>query len=264
MFRLTNRLMHEEKLKGYRVKSLTDVFGKDYQFDVSLDVRHLLAEDFGIVFQEGFFDKDIRLLPWGDSLIPSNSSDSTELSYGLAARKLGSFALSGMDVGLKVSYNEYNRLYFGGLLPKNVLVMWGDLPPSTAGLCECSLRESHGAISYGQFVITLDRRYHQKRPDEVALTLIHEMIHVLHPASEHGGAFLIELERLNRSYGLNIPIYVDDVKKHDFCYRCVDCGSEYSQDRLMINTDRFFCGHRGCGGKLKLISEGSYFHTKHA
>ena len=92
-------------------------------------------------------------------------------------------------------YLKYNRLYFNGELPVDLLIYWEPSIPTDAGAETCPVYE----VAAGKFKITMD-------PGIQALTkywkicLLHEMYHVKlwakHPKHQHGKLFQEERRRV--------------------------------------------------------------------
>src|SRR5690606_15225155 len=82
-------------------------------------------------------------------------------------------------------YERFNRLYFENLLPRadDVTIEWSRRMTSAAGRCYTKRR-----------IIRLSTHYHEKFPEEVDQTLLHEMIHLLVP--NHGPLFHLWLRRI--------------------------------------------------------------------
>ncbi len=91
---------------------------------------------------------------------------------------------------LQALYEHYRRAYFDGQLPPvtEVSIEWSSRLTASAGLCKPRQR-----------VIRLSTHYHRKHPDEVGMTLLHEMIHLLVPG--HGPAFRQWMAEIGRRGG---------------------------------------------------------------
>jgi hypothetical protein len=83
-------------------------------------------------------------------------------------------------------YAKYNRLYFGGNLPENILI-WYEVPAGAYGDCQ---------IVDGVWRIRINPSL-AGWPAIAKWTLIHEQAHIkLHPYVQHGKKFHTEMLRL--------------------------------------------------------------------
>ncbi len=121
---------------------------------------------------------------------------------------------------LKKQYDLFRDEYFGNRVPpsRDVAIRWNGRLTASAGRC---LLPEHG-----RRLIELSPHYHQKHPDEVAGTLLHEMIHLFIPG--HGAefknwvAFLQERGEQVQTHArerATKPIY-------RYFLRCSNCGKE--------------------------------------
>ncbi|MBE3575128.1 MAG: SprT-like domain-containing protein [Firmicutes bacterium] len=91
------------------------------------------------------------------------------------------------EPGLQELFRRLNENLFQGRLRADV--HWSSRLRRSAGNC-CPARH----------LIRLSRRYHEAYPDQLPLTLLHEMIHLLHPG--HGPAFRREALRVMGAVGV--------------------------------------------------------------
>jgi len=113
-----------------------------------------------------------------------------------------------MNRQLKRKFNEYNRKYFGGRLPKDTVVDWHyDMPNDhlgathVHGLIPCNqVPKSYGACG-GRHMILLNTVL-WNMPCVAEMTLLHEMVHLMAVngnkklAQGHGQAFNAEMNDL--------------------------------------------------------------------
>lgn len=139
-------------------------------------------------------------------------------------------------------FDMYNLLHFDGLLPKVKIVY------STRMLAAGSCAPYDNEIRIGV-------RYHQIFPHELEDTLIHEMIHLIHPG--HDSAFKKMARRLGVSVHANSHPELSRPPK--YLYQCPGCLREYPRQKRLRLTS---CGH--CSGdryderfKLRLLKSDS-------
>ena len=104
---------------------------------------------------------------------------------------------------ISYKFNQYNREYFGGILPRPSFELMDSF--NTFGLFECDF--------YGDEVdnpvIKISQNY-DFTSEQVRDILVHEMLHYYLAYTgqdtrvRHGRAFLREAKRLNDTYGMNI------------------------------------------------------------
>lgn len=253
-FDLKNTLVYNDQVVGYRVdwtyrngSSINDVSLKDFQ---------LINEDFKFGYPGGILEHypPIRLVEKGDLLVSEDGADVKELTYGTYASIRGRPKMKETDVDLKLLYNKYNREIFGGRLPTFVPVYWTNRMTASAGICRYSWRKVNGEKQFFDFRIGLSIPYHEKFPHETVETLVHEMIHVLHPGKSHGREFQNEMHRIRREFGINVTIRSTERATYKYIYECASCGYEYKRSRR-INLATAVCGVRDCGGELYLVED---------
>lgn len=244
-FNVTHRLMYQDQLVGYRGTLLDDT-----PFDLSLTTKDLLTQDFNLTLNPAFLVKPLDLVARKDLLVPIDGSKASELTYGVFTTLLGKPELASTDEGLKTLYNRFNQQYFDSQLPFLVAVEWSNNLHRSAGYCKIVTR---GGLN--SFTIKLGVWYHRQRPSEIAATLVHEMIHVLHPFDKHGHYFQSTMHRLNSQFGLDINVHCDEVETR-YLYVCLRCGQHFHRSRS-LDVTRNTCGvKRGrafCGGALELV-----------
>ncbi|MCP4683862.1 MAG: hypothetical protein GY867_00285 [bacterium] len=126
-------------------------------------------------------------------------------------------------------FDRYNWMYFEGALPR----------PSV----EYSPRmTSAGAYLPGRRLIRMGLKYHRIFPEEIADTLKHEMIHIIH--LKHDAAFKAEASRIGAS--LRAKSHPSLRRPPRYIYVCDNCGCEYPrQKRLRMAS----CGTCSTGGR---------------
>lgn len=246
MFILKNRLIFSGEHIGYRLQY------KNTLYDISKGDLDLISEDFSIsISQNNNGITDLQLVERGNLLIPLNVCSAEELTYSKYASLNELKRLEKTDTDLKKLYNEYNKKCFDNQLPKLVGVEWSSRMTSSAGICQRTRNKKTREIT---FKIKLSTHYHEKYPEEIIDTLVHEMIHVYHPGEGHGALFLDTMNRLNNEFGFKLAVYAHDratERKINYLYACKNCGYEYKRVKR-INTDTNFCGVKGCRGNLYL------------
>lgn len=140
---------------------------------------------------------------------------------------------------LQALYERYRQAYFDGQVPPvtEVQIEWSSRLTASAGLCKPQQR-----------IIRLSTHYHRKHPDEVGMTLLHEMIHLLVPG--HGPAFRQWMEEIGRRGG-RVARYATEratPRAIRWVYTC-RCGQVYPRARRLPHGGRDHrCGR--CRGRL--------------
>jgi len=119
-----------------------------------------------------------------------------------------------MNQALKRKFNEYNRKYFDGILPKDTVVDWHyELNHDASGAChihgmmKCSqIPKSYGKCE-GKHLILINTRLWDD-VEQSYMTLLHEMVHlqiglwVTPPKKSHGPEFQRGMMRLAKAGAL--------------------------------------------------------------
>jgi predicted SprT family Zn-dependent metalloprotease len=220
-------------------------------YDISNDDLILIGEDFPVNISKSNVRGNIILVAEGNQLVPSNGEgNARELTYGKFAGMLGHDRLSEADTELKKMYNHYNRTIFGGKLPSLVPVYWSNKMTSCAGKCYCKRERRSG--QYTDFRIGLSTHFHQKFPDEIVDTLVHEMLHVYLPGEKHNHNFKSMMMHINRTHGMNLTVYSHESAVVNYIYACQNCDHEYTRLKKLDLNRGYRCGKRGCRGSLVL------------
>jgi len=99
-------------------------------------------------------------------------------------------------------YHQLNERFFEGALPSNTEVKYVDFP----GTGECiDTRDESAACGQrpnGQFVIELHAAHKALGADFIALTLAHEMVHILYPVKARDHRAKVWGEEYRRLVGL--------------------------------------------------------------
>ena len=246
-FHVKNDLIYNGDCVGWRI-----VFNGRF-YDVALDDVELMIEDFGVtVYTIQKSRKPIELIEKGSLLVPSDNSNEEEMNYNKFVNWIGLERLGKTDTDLKRLYNKYNKEIFNNELPTDVCVYWSN--QMTAGAGVCKFQWSSESSRYEDFSIGMSVPYHNKYPEDVADTLVHEMIHMKYPDETHGRGFKSEMGRINSEFGMNITIYSKGratEKKYNYVYACRECGQEYKRVRRHKNDYRTSrCGV--CRGRIYL------------
>jgi len=126
-------------------------------------------------------------------------------------------------------FDRYNWMYFEGALPRPTI--------------EYSSRmTSAGAYIPGRRMIRIGVKYHRVFPDEVADTLKHEMIHMIH--LKHDAAFKAEASRIGAS--VRARSHPSLRRPPRYIYVCDNCGTEYPRQKILRMAS---CGTCSAGGR---------------
>lgn len=156
------------------------------------------------------------------------------------------------NIDLYKMYDEVNEKYFNSrLIDSNRLtIKWSTRQTKIAGSCNRKTQ-----------TIKLSVPYHKKFPQEIILTLAHEMIHLL--AKGHGYGFKAELSRLN---GLGLPVRRYSLerateKKLRWEYNCSNpaCSNHFFRARKVpLNRVCGKCRSRLNGKRIEELSRQKY------
>ena len=126
-------------------------------------------------------------------------------------------------------FDKFNWQFFDGKLPRVKI--------------EYSKRMlAAGSYTPSYKLIKLGVKYHQVFPDEIADTLKHEMIHIIH--YHHNAAFKAEAKRIGAS--LNAKFHQSLKREPKYLYVCNNCEMKYPrQKRLRMAS----CGKCSTGRK---------------
>lgn len=244
-------LVYNGSVVGSRVKYI----GKVY--DISNDDLRLSLEDFSINLDFSNSGKYVNLIEKGSLLVPVGQPSADELTYGVISQLKGEPHLAKSDVQLKLAYNQYNKEIFNDRLPRNVCVYWSNRMTADAGVARWKYKRGTGELF--DIHIGLSVPYHHKYPNEIKDTLVHEMIHILHPKEGHGMWFHFEKDRINREHNMNITVYSTGhaterkKQKRKYIYACKKCGQEFPRVRRDKNDYKYSeCGKTSCKGKIYL------------
>jgi len=138
-------------------------------------------------------------------------------------------------------FDHYNWMYFRGRLRRPKI--------------EYSNRMTMaGAFIPDQRVIKISRRYHEIFPEEIADTLKHEMIHLLH--MKHDSAFKSEAERIGAS--IKARTHPSLQRPPRYVYECPRCKTDFPRQKRLVMAS---CGYCSKGGKydarFKLVLKSS-------
>ncbi len=125
-------------------------------------------------------------------------------------------------------FERYNWMYFGGRLPRPTI--------------EYSNRmTSAGAFIPSQRLIKIGRKYHQVFPEELADTLKHEMLHLLH--LKHDAGFKAEAHRIGASVRARSHPLLRRPPR--YTYECPGCGVEYPRQKRLVMASCGYCSKSG-------------------
>ena len=138
-------------------------------------------------------------------------------------------------------YERFARLYFDNQLPprEQVTIEWSRRMTSAAGRCYPKRR-----------IIRLSVPYHLAFPEDVDVTLLHEMIHLLVP--NHGPAFRQWLQRI-RERGGEVHRYAKaraTPARYRWEYWCPRCGAKRRTKRRLNHGGKHYRCRR-CGVRVK-------------
>ena len=127
-------------------------------------------------------------------------------------------------------FDRYNWMYFCGRLPRPKI--------------EYSTRmTTAGAYFPARRLIKIGRKYHDLFPEEIADTLKHEMIHLVH--LKHNSHFKAEAARIGAS--VRAQSHPSLCRPPRFVYECPGCGMEYPRQKRLVMAS---CGSCSPGGKF--------------
>lgn len=142
---------------------------------------------------------------------------------------------------LKKLYDELHEKYFNNKFADyDVTVNWSNRLTACAGNCRSNKWEKTAKIN-------LSTHYHEKYPEDVAKTLLHEMIHI--HAKGHGQYFQSEMQRIRRLGG-EVYRYSKEratEKNIKWEYICSNCGIKNPRARK-LDVNKYIC--RRCRSKL--------------
>lgn len=113
-------------------------------------------------------------------------------------------------------YDDFNREYFGGKLPK-------------AKISYSDRMLVAGSFTPGRNEIKIGRKYHEIFPEEIADTLKHEMIHVINQS--HDRRFKAMAEKIGAS--LKAKSHPALRGNYKYLYVCPECGREYPRRKRL-------------------------------
>ena len=113
-------------------------------------------------------------------------------------------------------FDRFNWMYFEGKLPK-VRIEYS------------SRMTSAGSYTPDRKVIKIGRKYHEVFPGELADTLKHEMIHILH--FRHDRMFKVEANRIGASVRARTHPLLQ--KSPRYVYECRHCGRLYPRQKQL-------------------------------
>lgn len=125
-------------------------------------------------------------------------------------------------------FGRYNWMYFGGRL-------------SCPEIEYSNRMTSAGAFYPRQRLIRIGRKYHQVFPDEIADTLKHEMIHLIH--FKHDAAFKAEATRIGASVKARSHPLLRRPPR--YIYECSGCGAEYPRQKRLVMASCGYCSKSG-------------------
>lgn len=252
MLKVIAQLIYNQTVIGYRIFSHRTM----KHHDIALDDFNLIVQDFEEYLTVPANVPSIKLVNRGNLLVSETETQNNvpELTYSQHAVFLGHPELKNTDVKLKLMYNHYNKVCFGGKLPQHTAVEWSTHMTRGAGYCRTIRRRNERP----RFLIKMSTHYHQRFTDEVEDTLVHEMIHVLHPNDSHGPKFLATMHDLNNRFGFTLAVKATGRAKVNYVYVCVSCGYRYERVRK-INLSTSSCGAKSCRGDLYLEEEEDEF-----
>lgn len=143
-------------------------------------------------------------------------------------------------------YETFNHRYFNNRLPQgqDIVIEWSTRLTSSAGNCRV-LRNTFKRNA-AEVVIRLSVHYHQNYPQEIEVTLLHEMIHILVPG--HGPEFKRWVNQINAQGGTVVRHSKEPAAQPKWEYQCLNCGTKIYRRRRFkrLATNAFECKY--CGG----------------
>lgn len=235
--KITHRLLLNGQVVGYRL-----YIAKYRIHDLALDDYNLIMNYYGFKIDVSNI-QDKRLIEEGDLYVGEDDKRT------IPSMTFGEFSEL---IGLKVLYDEYNKEIFNNSLPRFVNIQWSNRLTRVAGNCTVeTIRRKNGTREY-EFSIKLSTHYHERFPNELKKTIVHEMIHVLYPEEGHGYNFKREMHRINKEFNLDIAVYSSGRAKVCYIYKCKGCGKEYETTKY-YNVEKIRC--RKCHSDVFLYKD---------
>ncbi|MEW5795659.1 MAG: SprT-like domain-containing protein [Candidatus Zixiibacteriota bacterium] len=126
-------------------------------------------------------------------------------------------------------FDHYNWLYFRGRLRRPRIEYSSRM--TTAGAFFPKLK-----------LIRISRRYHELFPEEIADTLKHEMIHLVH--LKHDASFQAEAKRIGASVKARTHPLLG--RPPTYVYECPSCGTDFPRQKRLVMAS---CGYCSKGGQ---------------
>lgn len=256
--RVQNNLVLDGQVVGHRISIVYEHNSRKIRgnYDIGSDHLELIIQDFNPAYSIEN-NREITLIPSGESLIPMGAVNVPELTYQKYADLSEHDIMKETDVQLKLMYNRYNGEIFGGKLPSLVPIYWSNRMTSGAGVCRYEWKKDLVARTKiaQNFKIGLSVPYHDKFPEQIVSTLVHEMIHVLLPGHHHDHWFKAEMYRIRRDFGITISVHSAEratEKKYRYLYGCTRCDMKYERIKV-VDLVRQRCGK--CRSELFLIED---------
>lgn len=125
-------------------------------------------------------------------------------------------------------FDIYNWQFYQGKLPRPRIVY-------------SKRMKAAGSYSPSENMIKIGHAYHEVFPEEINLTLKHEMIHILH--LKHDRKFKEEARRLGTS--LKARYHSSLIRPPKFVYACPGCQKEYPRQKRLVMASCGDCSPKG-------------------
>ena len=113
------------------------------------------------------------------------------------------------DIELYSLFLHLNQQYFDNWLPNTLIVSRSKRLTRKAGVCYF-YHYPNGVVK--PLEICISDLYITEYPQDIAAVLLHEMIHMKLGHIKHNWEFILEMEKLNLLYNLNIKIVGKELK----------------------------------------------------
>jgi len=132
------------------------------------------------------------------------------------------------EEALSQMFDHYNWLYFRGRLRRPRIEYSSRM--TTAGAFFPRLK-----------LIRISRRYHELFPEEIADTLKHEMLHLVH--LRHDARFQAEAKRIGASVKARTHPLLGRPPR--YVYECPKCGTDFPRQKRLVMASCGYCSKRG-------------------
>ena len=155
------------------------------------------------------------------------------------------------EIDLQCMYIRLNKEMFEDKLPNNIRVVWSKKMTKTAAQCKYSVDYKSGVAVRTPIEIKISTHYHNRYPNELLETMVHEMIHVKYPYDGHGKEFNREMDKLNKKFDIGVRVFATGRAVVNFIYTCKKCELKYEKAKKLKEYYNYRCT---CGGELRQLT----------